>query len=199
MSIAEKFEVIADKVYEAGKKAQYDEFWDEFQNYGNGNYLYRMFAHKTWDDKVYNPKYPIKPESGTKSFSNVFYDSEITDTKVPLHAEGCSMDAAFRLSSIVTIPMLIVDENTLFGNASSGAFSQAAKIRNITFSGTVGTDLYIGASPELTKKSVDSIIGALKTLTSEDEAKILTLHATVKSNMTEAQQNQILAKGWTLA
>ena len=38
MSIAEKLQQIAENeqnVYDAGKKAQYDEFWDNYQNKGN--------------------------------------------------------------------------------------------------------------------------------------------------------------------
>lgn len=70
MSIAEKFEVIADEVYEKGKKDEYDKFWDNFQNYGNRtNYDYGFVGYSFNFDNFY-PKYDIKP---TGYRTNVFY------------------------------------------------------------------------------------------------------------------------------
>ena len=62
MSIAEKLTTIAEneqKVYEAGKKSQYDEFWDTYQTNGQRtNYTY-AFSGLGWTDNLYKPKYPI--------------------------------------------------------------------------------------------------------------------------------------------
>ncbi|MBO4941692.1 MAG: hypothetical protein J6D15_05775 [Clostridia bacterium] len=68
------------KVYEAGKKSQYDEFWDSFQDYGNEISYYCAFAeggseeYKKWND-VYNPKYDIKP---TNAY-NMYWQSGLAD------------------------------------------------------------------------------------------------------------------------
>lgn len=73
MSAAEKLTKIAEnmpKVYEAGKTAQYDEFWDNFQNYGKRtDYRYAFYL---WRDEYIRPKYKITPANRT--------DDELVDS-----------------------------------------------------------------------------------------------------------------------
>ena len=78
MSIAEKFEVIADEVYEKGKKDEYDKFWDNFQNYGKRtNYSYAFQGHG-FNNQNFYPKYDIRPVDAYAL--NLFYAwSVITD------------------------------------------------------------------------------------------------------------------------
>ena len=47
------------KVYNAGKQAQYDEFWDDFQQNGEQRKYMRAFQGSCWTDKTFNPKYDI--------------------------------------------------------------------------------------------------------------------------------------------
>ena len=188
------------KVFDAGKQVQYDKFWDEFQNYGNGNYLHRMFAHKTWHDKVYHPKYTIKPESGDVSYSNVFYNSYITDTKVPIDIRGCTnADAAFRFSRIVTIPELIVDETTAYGTAAGGAFSSATYLENIKITGVIGNDPNMKDCKKLTHASLMSITNALKDCSDLGTTCTLTLGTTNLAKLTDEEKALATQKGWTLA
>ena len=113
MTIAEKLTQIAEneqKVYDAGyakgkaeggssyeqgvadgKQAEYDAFWDKFQNYGNRrNYYYafawQQVANEGWASDAYNPKYPIIADateagSPTAAQSIFHYSSKITDAK----------------------------------------------------------------------------------------------------------------------
>lgn len=63
MSIAEKLQIVAEneqKVYEAGKKTQYDEFWDVFQNYGKKTHYAHAFSGY-WNKETLRPKYDIVP------------------------------------------------------------------------------------------------------------------------------------------
>lgn len=176
-----------------GRQAQYDEFWDVYQNYGNGISPDNAFSTSRWKDTNYNPKYDLKFTS--TNLTNTFYDSWITDTKKPIHVEGCILNNTFRYSHIVTIPLLIVDENT----TNSGGFSAFTTLKNITITGTIANNFNFSTCLNLTNASVDSIIGALKQLAEGDEARTLTLHTTVKANMTDAQIATIQEKGWTLA
>ena len=51
MSIADKLTTIAEneqRVYDAGKQAQYDEFWDDFQKNGT-EYMYYGYAFANRD------------------------------------------------------------------------------------------------------------------------------------------------------
>lgn len=45
------------EVYEAGKKSQYDEFWDNFQDYGKRTSYISGFAGFGWTKETFKPKY----------------------------------------------------------------------------------------------------------------------------------------------
>jgi hypothetical protein len=72
MSIAEKLALITEneqKVYEAGKKADHDEFWDAFQSDGTLTSYSYAFAYGRWNDETFKPKYDIKPTSANFMFA----------------------------------------------------------------------------------------------------------------------------------
>ena len=74
MSIAEKLTIIAEnqeRVFEAGKKSQYDEFWDSFQANGNRTLYRNAFAGTGWGPETLKPKYLVKP-SGDSTTYNMF-------------------------------------------------------------------------------------------------------------------------------
>ena len=108
MTIADKLVVVADnqqKVYDAGAKSENDRFWDVFQDNGNrANYQY-AFAYDRFSDANYNPKYPIVTKSGTTPSRYMFAQSAgITDTKVPIYANGNDLNYAFQqCTGLVTI------------------------------------------------------------------------------------------------
>ena len=87
MSIAEKFEVIADEVYEKGKKDEYDKFWDEYQTTKNGELGKRKSYSNAfsfgWSFENFYPKYDIKPEGNA---NNIFYgwSDSFTSTRYSL-------------------------------------------------------------------------------------------------------------------
>lgn len=119
MSIAEKLTTVAEnvpKVYEAGKTAEWNAFWDAFQLNGNRTaYDYAFYscgdsaANGGWTDELFKPKYDIKPKGTCYS---MFFRSNIKDlTKI-----GCGVDidfsqattfnAIFYSSGIVTLGVL---------------------------------------------------------------------------------------------
>lgn len=119
MSIAEKLTTVAEnvpKVYESGKTAEYDAFWDAFQLNGTRTaYDYAFYscgdsaANGGWTDEIFKPKYDIKPKGTCYS---MFFRSNIKDlTKI-----GCGVDidfsqattfnAMFYSSGIVTLGVL---------------------------------------------------------------------------------------------
>ena len=60
-----------DDVYEAGKKAEYDEFWDGIQDYGNRTDYTQGF--KNWKGvEAITPKYPIR----AINLSELFYQCQ---------------------------------------------------------------------------------------------------------------------------
>lgn len=57
-----------ENVYDAGKKAEYDKFWDACQNYGNRtNYTYGVCGYTFNADNFY-PKYDIRPSNASRMF-----------------------------------------------------------------------------------------------------------------------------------
>lgn len=100
MSIAEKLTAVAEnvpKVYEAGKKAEYDAFWDVFQQYGTRRKYDTAFynPHHGWDGTTFNPKYDIICEG---SATQMFYAWENLYTSADIGAilerNGVTLDTS---------------------------------------------------------------------------------------------------------
>lgn len=149
-----------------GKEAEYDAFWDVFQNYGDAygaNYYY-AFAYDRFTDENFNPKYDIICSSAVASARSIFYGSNtITDTKKPIRVLGNNMLATFYNSkALVTIRKLIVNTNITY----STTFDGCSSLQNIEFEGTIGKDISFKDSAKLTKASITDIINALSNTTS---------------------------------
>lgn len=157
MSIAEKLTKVAEnvpKVYKAGKEAEHDRFWDAYQNNGNVVEGYGMFSGNQWTDETYQPKHPIKVSLGTQLFRN----ARITDIIVPVDISGAVGNMYFNSCiNLVTIPKLIVNEDTTFLTA----FAFCTNLKEIRFEGTIGKSLDIHWSTKLSMLSLVSIVGAL--------------------------------------
>lgn len=194
MSIAEKLARVkedVDAVFEAGKKSQYDEFWDNFQKYGNRYEYYYGFAGLGWNDDSFNPKYNIIPKySGIYCFCY----SKITDIAESLKKCGVVLDtklctdfssffansktktvpllnvaaATYALTNLfvdcfelITIEKLIVSENVRF---ASSTFSHCEALENLIVEGTIGQNNFnVQWSPKLSKASWISIMTAAST------------------------------------
>lgn len=91
MSVAEKLTAIAEnvpKVYEAGKKAEYDAFWDTFQQNGERK-AYQFAFGSCFTPELFKPKYAIVPKRAYKDDtpeSNMFSltNREGGDNKIDL-------------------------------------------------------------------------------------------------------------------
>ena len=151
-----------DRVYEAGKKSEYDRFWDLFQNNGEPAIYYYKFSYDGWTDENYNPKYPIVCKQSNSGGMSLFYANEqITDTKVPIIVQSNSAQSMFgNARNLVTVRSLTLHENA---NLTT-IFVNCAKLVNLTIEGTIGNDINLQWSP-LSVASMKSIISALKNFT----------------------------------
>lgn len=126
-----------DDVYEAGKKAAYDAFWDMFQNKGNRRkYNFAFFsAEGLWTDESFKPKYDIVMQGGS---DDAFYGlSKITKFKKGFYGEEdlqidtSEMTSAnwlcFNMSSLIELPLL--DFSKVI--ASVGAFSGCSSLTKL--------------------------------------------------------------------
>lgn len=181
---------------QAGQKAEWNRFWEELQSGGSAMNYYYAFCYDRFNDKNFNPKYPIKcTNGGTTSRSIFYYNRVLTDTKVEIIVSSNNMNNCFEgCSKLKTIRKLTVKETTEYTNTFKGCEA----LENITFSGTIGQDISFANSRYLTNASIESIITALKDLAGAT-AKTLTVHANVYDRMVERGVDALVtAKNWTL-
>ena len=217
---AQDFVEKIDEVYEQGKKSQYDEFWNDFQQNGT-RYDYR-YAFYGWKEELYNPQFDIRPTNA----SDMFYNAAIKD----IYKNGISIDfsscgvftecfrycsverlgvldfrrgtttsssAVFAYSSVHTIEELILNDSG--SQTFSSWFTSAAKLENITITGKIGKVISFQNSPLLTYESLTSIKNALLNVSATGSTRTITLNATSKAKLSESDIAEITQKGWTVA
>lgn len=186
-----------DEGYADGKQAQYDEFWDTYQENGNRYNYNNAFSY--WPFKLYKPKYPFK----TKYCTGMFAQSSITDTIQPIifRSDAYGGSNLFQgCSSLVTIQPITVTSDITF----SGWFSGCGKLTNITFTqdSQIGNNIDFGNCP-LSKNSILNIISVLVDYSGTGLNRTLTLNANNLYSMGEETLLEISTKtsqkGWSVA
>lgn len=224
MSIAEKFEVIADAVYDKGIEHMRLAVTNAVTDNNTRINYHNAFQYSNFTGFEFS--YPIKPRGYV---SNLFYSctkmveppkpivlSEIfsngNDTatyrksvfaycyaleRVPdLNMRAINgIEEWFRqCGALRTIELLRVHENTIYTNT----FYECRALENIAFDGVIGQDISFKESPLLTLESLNNIIDHLKEFTSGSSANI-TLHANSKALLGDEGLGRIEAKGWSYA
>lgn len=80
-----------DAVFTKGKQAQYDAFWDAFQENGTRIKYEFGFAGHAWNDETFKPKYDIILGTGYTG-QNLFWSSEISNLAETLEKQGVRLD-----------------------------------------------------------------------------------------------------------
>lgn len=216
-----------DKVYEAGKKAEYDCFWDLYQDSGNRLDYSNAFAGLGWTAETFKPKHDMQPTSIYMMFRYAYNLSG--DLVALLDERGVSLDtsqvtngnyafygcAFTRLgvidmrkcvrgnialghsTNLVTVDKIISSEE----NAYSGDFSRnLSALENIIFEGTIaGNGLDLHWSTKLTHDSLMSIINALKDYRGTDTWCTVTLGSENLAKLTQAELDMMTTKQWYYA
>lgn len=148
-----------DAAFEAGRKAEYDAFWDAYQNHGEPMDYYCAFGRLKWTKETYNPKYPIICDADVESGRQLFdANTIITDTKVPITILGTSALRTFGgATALTTIRELNLHEAVVLDRTFVGC----RKLENLTISGKIGKTIDLQHSSLLTKASIVSVITAL--------------------------------------
>ena len=222
MSIADKLTTIAEneqKVYdkgvEDGKKAEYDAFWDNYQNYGKETNCSLFFGGNGWDEHNTRPKYDIKPVNmymftyNANNLSSFDWVAMFEQQGIVLDTSNCTeftyaflrgshwgvidttkttnlnVQMFFYANMLHTIDELIVKETTIYG---TNTFVGTTALKNLKISGTIGRTITLAQSP-LTVESAKSVINALKNYAGTDNALKykLTLKSTVWDALNEAE------------
>ncbi len=139
MNIAEQITALNEKipqVYEAGKKSEYDKFWDSFQNKGKRTNYQDGFAGKGWNDTTFKPKYDI---IAVGNLGRAFQETELKDLVGVLQQCGRKLDTSqvttfsntfyysYYLTSIPEIDSRSSTGSDVFGNA----FGSCKKLKTI--------------------------------------------------------------------
>ena len=194
-----------DQGIKQGKQAEYDRFWDAFQQNGNRtDYRYAFTAQ--WTEEIFKPKYPIKPKGSTAYMFRYF---PIADVKAHCEQYGIVIDTSgstnldsifqnsaveifgdldtrgisavtgvlYQASTLRTIRLILKDDGS---QTFDRCFTQASKLENLEIVGKIGSNFDLSPCTKLTRASIDSVILALSTnLTS---VQTLTLSATAVNN-----------------
>lgn len=207
------FEGKVDAVFEAGKKSEYDAFWDAYQSNGTRTHYHSAFAGVGWTQTNFKPKYTVRPSearnmflqntaitdltlTGKLDFSEVTRISDFiawsSVAKVPainLSKVDQSPSAFENASKLVTVENLILP-STPFPVSISAMFYQCAALENITITGTIqntGFDLHW--STKLTIESVTSILTALSKDSTVASGKTITLPLSAKEKLDSNLEN----------
>lgn len=204
MSIAKKFEVIADEVYEKGKA----DMWDIVQQKGNRKDYSYAFAY--WATDYIRPKYKVVPTdvaSGNQPFCkskikkvekeyfdfsqkpygtasiNGWYYTFSTCTNLE-EIEDIGMQAMINYTycfawcgKLHTIAILRSNADTSWSNA----FTSCSALKNVTFEGVIAKSINLKDSAKLSGASIVSVFEALSTTAS---GQTITLSQTAVNNMT---------------
>lgn len=225
MTMAEKLTAIAEneqKVFNAGKQAEYDAFWDAYQNAGKRVDYERAFGGAGWTATTFKPKYAMQPTNASSMFrfnrlsvdlvellkaidvtidfslatsvSELFMNSMFTHIGVVDVTSAVSLQNAFNNTQAVTIDKLILrDDGT---NTFISAFNNSSKLENIIIEGAIGNNISFSVCP-LTHDSLMSIINHLQAKSSG--SFVLTLGTDNLAKLTDTEKAVASGKGWTLA
>lgn len=208
---------------EAGRQAEYDRFWDTYQQNGNRTLYDYAFNSLAWTDEIFKPKYDIVPVGNNAN--GMFRASGITNLKQLLLDAGVKLDTSnciyllqtFQTSEIthipeidariatntsymvgsgckvVTIDKLLVSETTPLFSTFNGS----NYLENIVFEGTIGQNVDLHWSP-LTAESIESTVAALSDTTSGMTASFK--QSAVNAAFTTDEWNALVAAkpNWTI-
>lgn len=172
---------------EEGRKKQYDEFWDNFQDRGKRqDYSYAFGLG--WYNENFKPKYKMTPSTLTAAFDNMkCTDYDFRKSGVNIDYTVCSsFQSAFRdfkgLTAIVInytgyasnfdqcfygctgLEYLKIDVHAGL-NFYNNAFYNCTALTDLTVTGIIGKTINLKWSP-LNKASIKSVINALSKTTS---------------------------------
>lgn len=199
-----------DAAFEAGRAAEYDDFWNVYQNQGKRTDYQYAFPGNGWTRQNFKPKYDLKPKYGGATF--MFRITGITGSLTDLLLEcGVSLDTSglttnnsmfYEASGLTDIPRVDLSNCTSLNLTFSGCvsleklsivvgentsytntFANCSALVDLTMEGTVGKNgLNLKDSVSLAKSSIVSVINALSTATN---GLTVTLSATAVNNAFE--------------
>lgn len=206
---------------EDGQKAQYDSFWDVYQNYGSRIRYHNAFDEVGWTTENFKPKYSfnysynifdrsciegslpeICKEQGIEFIDNGGYHSggfvNTLFTEIHLLPRPASVHVStFSGSEKLKTVKIASAESTEY---RSGVFQGCTALENLTIVGTIGKNGFsVEDSTRLTRESIANIVNSLSAAAT---GLTVTISQTAKENAFTPEEwaALIAAKpNWTIA
>lgn len=207
-SISKKLVTITEnqqKIYDAGKQAEYTMMWDNLQEYGEREGYGSTFA-QGWTDENFNPKYTIKCGSSAHGiFMNNSYLTEI-NCDIDMTLTTNTNSAFYGMSALTKIQKIIVSENTVYHAAM---FSYCRILAEVFFEGVIANTFTLSWSV-ISADSLRSIISCLKNFYKEDPDKVDTCKLSVAAGSWDNLEatgpapdggkwrDYVISLGWTI-
>lgn len=222
---AQDFTDKVNEVYEAGKKAEWSDFWDGFQQNGTRT-SYATSPFRYWTNEMFKPKYDLRPVG---SANGMFGNTNLTDVAKLLEEAGVILDTSkatslnefasyyteiTRLPEISTIgcdslkafmyntPYLHTIDKLILRDDGSQVFNSNSfigpRFANVVVEGVVGTDIWL-TTTALTSNSIKSFINALMDYSGTETTMTVTFGTTNLAKLTDSEKAIATQKGWTLA
>lgn len=172
------------EVYEAGeqagKQAEYDAFWDVYQDYGSRTHYNAAFAGFGWNDEIFNPKYPLE---NVQYAANTFLQSNVTEVKrIGFTEMLTALISTFESARELRTLNIVLSETNTFAQT----FRYCVALVHLSITGTIGgSGLSLSDSTLLSKDSILSVINALSDTTSD---LTVTLSLTAVNNAFETSE-----------
>lgn len=204
-----------DAGYAAGKQAEYDTFWDEYQQNGTRTSYEHAFMGPGWTDVSYNPKYPIVAKNAYSMYSNsritevlnidtsgatsavsIFYNTSAERIGTVSFEATVALQTTFNNSrKLHTIERVILTA----ANTYTNPFNNCTALENLTIEGTIGQNGFnVQWSTKLTHDSLMSIINALKDYSADTSGTTYTVTLGTENiaKLTEEELAIAYLKGW---
>lgn len=206
-----------------GMQAEYDRFWDAYQQNGNRTNYEGAFYGTGWTQTIFKPKYDITVTgsaynifracklsvdlvqlldglgvtfdlSKSNNLQYAFYGSAFTHIGVVDTTTSPTLNNTFNSAgSLVTIDKLILKSEG--DQTFTNAFNGCRSLENITIEGTIGDGINFSYSP-LSHDSLISIITHLADTTGASTKPVLTIGTTNYEKLTAEEIKIATDKGW---
>lgn len=192
MSIADKLTTVVEnvpKVYEAGKNAEREVFWQSFTANGTRKHYRYAFFNEGWNDNTFNPPDGlIAPNDARYMFENTritnLYERQVdfsnaTDLRqvfngstsiryvecFDISSSNAGLSSTF--SGCINLETITIKTTSNKFNFSTSMFTDCLNLTNLTLVGIITTNGFnVQWCEKLTKESIVSIFNALSKTTS---------------------------------
>lgn len=205
--------------FDEGVQAEYDRFWDAYQQNGKRTVYDLAFAGIGWNAETFKPKYTIRPTGGSvyQMFARTTLEvidetvldfSGVTSTQMAMYNSSYLKSVTIDLSSMTAFSNLFsydrALETVMLKNVPetcnfTGGFESCSQLTSFTVTGIIGgTHLNLQWSTKLSAASIVSVINALSATVTD--ASLTLSQTAVEAAFTDEDWAALIADrtNWTI-